>query len=109
MLHAQIRTPGNSNNDSDFSTWIGEQPFMQMDFSQLPRNADICIIPGKVSKIHLHAWFFFNPLGNAPFLPKIMGQIFPLDLILLRTCQHGVENNHACQWFYDNFPEIIHM
>ena len=72
-------------------------------------NADISVIPGKFSKIHFHAWLFSNPGGKVLFLLKSMGQICPLDLILLRTCPHGLENNHACKWFSDNFPGIIHM
>ena len=109
MLHSQIRNPWNFNNDQDISTWIGEQPCMQMDFWQFSRNADIHIIPGKLSKIHLHAWLFSNLCGKVLFLLKTVGQICPLDFMLLRTCPHGLENNHVCKWPSDNFPGIIHM
>ena len=51
MFHSQIRTPRNSNNDKDLSTWIEKQPCMQMNFLQFSRNADIYIIPEKLSKI----------------------------------------------------------
>ena len=68
-----------------------------------------CTIPGVVSKIHLHAWLFSNPHEKVLFLLKSMGQIYRQDFILLRTCPHGLENNHACKWFSDNFPGIIHM
>ena len=80
-----------------------------MDFGQFSRNADICIILGKLSKFLLHAWLFSDPHVKVLFLLKSMGQICPLDLILLRTCPHGLENTHACKWFSDNFPGIIHM
>ena len=40
----------------DLLPWIGEQKYIQMDFWQFSRNADICVIPGKLSEIHLHAW-----------------------------------------------------
>ena len=33
-------------------------------FVTIFRNADIHIIPGKLSKIHLHAWLFSNPHGK---------------------------------------------
>ena len=58
---------------------------------------------------HLQAWFSSNPCGKVLFLPKSMGQIFPLDLIHLRTCSHGLENNHACKCFSDKFPGIINI
>ena len=109
MLHSQIRTPWNSNNDYDLSTWVGEQPCMQMDFWPFDRNADTHIIPGKMSKIHLHAWLFSNSREKSLFLLKRLRQICPLDLILLRSCPNGLENNHACKWFSDNFPGIINM
>ena len=108
-LHSHIRTPWNSNNDQDLSTWIGEQPCMQMNLGHFSRNADIHIIPGKLSKINVHAWLFSNPRGKVLFLFKSMGQICPLALIIIRICPHGLENNHAWKWFTDNFPEIIHI
>ena len=76
---------------------------MQMDFWQFARNADIHIVPGKLGKIYLHAWLFSNPRGKVFCLLKSMGQICSLDLILLRTCPHGLENNHACIWFFWQF------
>ena len=91
ILHSQIRTPWNSNNDYDLSTLIREQPCMQMDFWQFYRNADIHIIPGKLSKTHLTAWLFSSPSGKVPFLLKSMRQICPLDFVLLGTCPHGLE------------------
>ena len=45
----------------DLSTWIGEQPFMQMDLRQFSRNNTYVSIPGKLSEILLHAWMFSNP------------------------------------------------
>ena len=89
MLHSQILTLWNSKNDLDLSTWIGEEPCLQMNFWQFSRNADIHIIPGKLSKIYLYAWLFSNPRGKVLFLLKSMGQICPLDFILLRTCPNG--------------------
>ena len=109
MLHSQTRTTLNSNNDYDLSFWIGEHQCMQMDFWQFFRNTDICVIPGKSSEIHWHAWLFSNPRERVFFLLKSMGQICPLDLILLRTFPHGLKNNHACKWISDNFPGITHM
>ena len=47
------------------------------------------------SRIHVKRSFFL----------KSMGQICPLDLILLRTCQQGLENNHACKCFLAIFQE----
>ena len=44
--------------------WIGEQPGMQMDFWQFSRNADICVIPGKLSEIHFYAWLFSDAWGK---------------------------------------------
>ena len=58
---------------------------MLMDFWQFSRNNTYVDIPGQFSEIHLHAWWFSNPLGNVFFLPKTMKQICPLALILLRT------------------------
>ena len=64
-------------------------------FPTIFQEFDIGVIPGKLSKIHLHAWLFSYPRGKIAFLLKSMGQICPLDLRLLRTCPHGLENNHA--------------
>ena len=72
-----------------------------MDFRQFSRNDDKRIIPG-LPKIHLHAWLFSNPRGKVLFLLKGVGQKSPLDLILLKTCSHGLENTHACKWFSRN-------
>ena len=60
---------------------------MQIDFWQFSKNADRRIIPGKLSKIYLHAWLFSNPCGKVLFLLK---------------SYHGLENNHACKWASDN-------
>ena len=49
---------------NDLSTWIGEQPCMQMDFWQFSRNNMYVSIPGKLSEMHLHAWLFSNPCGK---------------------------------------------
>ena len=43
---------------------IRKQQSIQMDFWQFSRNADICVIPGKLSEIHLHAWVFSHPRGK---------------------------------------------
>ena len=43
-----------SKKKNYLSPWIGEELCMQMDFWQFSRNADICVIPGKLSEIHLH-------------------------------------------------------
>ena len=48
----------------DLYTWIEEQPCMQIDFRQFSRNNMYLSIPGKLSEIHLHAWFFSNPRGK---------------------------------------------
>ena len=39
----------------DHSSWIGEQLCKKMDFIQFYMNADKCVIPGKLSKIHFQA------------------------------------------------------
>ena len=52
----------------DLSPWIGEQPCMQIYFWQVSRNADICVIPGKLSAIHLHIWLFSHPQGKVLFI-----------------------------------------
>ena len=46
---------------NDLLPWIGEQQYIQMDFWQFSRNADICVIAGKLSEIHLDAWLLSNP------------------------------------------------
>ena len=63
---SQIHQEMSSRFDTikDLLPWIGEQQYIQMDFLQLSRNADICVIPGKLSEIHLHAWWFSNPQGK---------------------------------------------
>ena len=109
MLHSQILTPWNSNNDLDLSTWIWEQPCMQMDFWQFSRNAYICIIPGKLLENHLHAWLFSNPCEQVLKSMKFRGQICPVLLRRKRTFPHWLENSHACKWILVNFPGIIHM
>ena len=106
-MYFQIRTPRNSRNDYGLSTWIGEQPCMRMDFSQFFRNAYICIIPGKLSENHLHAWLFSNPCGQVLKSIKSRGQICPILLRRKRTFPCGLENNHACKFILDNFPGII--
>ena len=100
MLHSQIRTPWNSNNDQDPSMWIGEQPCTQTDLRQFSRNAYICIIPGKLSENHPHAWLLYNPRGQVPKSIKSRGQICPILLRRKRTFPRGLENNHACKWAY---------
>ena len=109
MLHSQIRTPWNSNNYKGLSTWIGEQPYMEMDFWQFSRNVYICIIPGKLSENHLHARLFSNPCGQVLKNIKSRGQICPILLRRKRTFPHGLQNNHACKWILDNFPGIIYV
>ena len=79
-LHSQIRTTWNSNNDEDLSLWIGEQLCMKMVFWQLSRNADKCVMPGKLSEIHFHAWSFSNPLGKVLKSIKSRWQICPILL-----------------------------
>ena len=109
MLHSPIWTPWNTNNDFDLSTWIGEQPCMQMDFWQFSRNAYICTIPGKLSEKHLHAWLFSKPCEQIFKSIKYSGQICPVLLRRKKTFPCGLENNHACKWILDNFPGIVHM
>ena len=82
---------------------------MQMDFWQFSRNAYICIIPGKLSESHMHAWLFSNPCGQVLESIKSRGQICPIIERRKRTFSHGSENNHACKWILCNFPGIIHM
>ena len=50
-----------------------------------------------LSKIHLHTWSFSKPRGKVLFLCKSMGQIRPLDLILLKICPHGWSPNLRVQ------------
>ena len=78
-----------------------------MYFWHFFRNADIHIIPGKLSNNHLHAWLFSNPYGKILFLLKIIGQICLLALILLRTCPHGLENQYARKWISENLPAFL--
>ena len=33
-------------------------------FLTIFKNADICVIPGKLAEIHLHEWLFSNPQGK---------------------------------------------
>ena len=103
MLHSQIRTPWNSNNDLVLSTWIQEQPCMQMDFWQFPR------IARKFSEIHLRAYLFSNPCEQVLKSIKSRRQICPIILRRKRTFPNGLENNHTCKWLMDNFPGIICM
>ena len=66
-LEYQIWGTNLSNNfkkKKDISTWIGEQPCIQMDFEKKSRNNRYVIIPGKLSEIHLHARLFSNPCGK---------------------------------------------
>ena len=37
---------------------------MQVDFRQFSRHNMYISIPGKLSEVHLHAWFFSNPCGK---------------------------------------------
>ena len=74
----------------------------------------ICNWEPKKSMLFLEIFSFLH--GCSPihversfFLLKSMWHISPLGLILIRTCPHGLENNHASKWFSDNFPGIIHM
>ena len=54
-----------------FSTWIGEQTCMQMDFRHFSRNNRYVSIPGKFPEIHLLAWLFSNPCGKVLIIVKI--------------------------------------
>ena len=67
--------------------------------------AYICIIPGKFSENHLHAWF--SPCGQVIKSIKSRGQICPILLRRKRAFPDGLENNHACKCSLDNFPGII--
>ena len=60
-----------------------------------------------LEKIQFHAWLYFNPWGKVLFLLKIMGQICPLDWILLRTFSPGLESNNKYKWISDNFPGML--
>ena len=82
---------------------------MQIDCWQFSRNADLRILPWKLPNIHLHAWLFSNPCEKVFFILKSMGQICPLDLTLLKTCPHGLENTHAWKWFSDHCPGIVQI
>ena len=48
----------------DLSTWIAEQPCMQMDFRIFSRNNMYVSSPGKLSEIHVHACLLSNPGGK---------------------------------------------
>ena len=48
----------------NLSTWIAEEPCMQIDFRQFTRNNMYVSSPGKLSEIRLHAWLFSNPCGK---------------------------------------------
>ena len=82
---------------------------MQMDFWQFSRKANICIIPGKLSESHLHAWIFSNPCGQVLKSVKSRGQICPILLGRKRTFPCGFKNSHACKLILDNFPGLIHI
>ena len=105
--HSQIRNPWNSNNYYDLSTWIGEQLCMQMDFWQFCRNAYICIIPGKSTETHLHAWVFYNPCGHVLKSIKSRGQICPILLRKKGTLHMDWRTTMHTKWILENFPGII--
>ena len=84
-----ILTTWNFNNDVNLSSWIGEQPCMQMNFWLISRNGDITVISGKLSEIHLHAWFFSNLLEKVLKSIKSTGQISPI--LLRRKCTFPVD------------------
>ena len=90
-----------------FFLWIGEQPCIQMDFWHLSRNNTYVSIPGKLLDIHLLAWLFSNPWGKVLFLLQSMGQIYSLDLILLRTFFPGLEGNITYKWISGSFPGML--
>ena len=79
-LHSQIWTSWNSNNYKDLSALIREQPCMQMDFWQFSRNADMSVIPEKLSENYVHAWLFSNPCGQVLKSIKLRGYICPILL-----------------------------
>ena len=56
----------------DLFTWIGEYPCKQMAFWQFSRNNTYVSIPGKLSKVHLHAWLFSNPCGKVLITVEIL-------------------------------------
>ena len=68
---------------------------VQMDFCKFSRNNRYISNPGKLSKIHWHAWLFTSPWGKVIFLFKSMGQIGPLNFKLLRTFFPGLERNNT--------------
>ena len=71
----------------ELSTWIGEEPCMQMDFRQFSRNNKYVSIPGKLSEIHLYAQLFSNSCGKVliivgiPWSPDLRVQLISF------TCQ----------------------
>ena len=48
----------------DLLPWLGGQRYIQIDSRKFSRNADIFVIPRKLSEIYLHAWLFSNPQGK---------------------------------------------
>ena len=62
-----------------------------MNFWQFSRNAYICIIPGKLSENHLHAFLFSNPCGQV--------------LSLRDHFKQFSKNNTYMSAFLENFQE----
>ena len=97
ILHSQIRTQtmirtfshGCENNLA--CKWIYDNFPGTLTYILFLENCLKSICMHGCSLIHMERPFFF------------------FDLILLWTCPHGLENNHACKWFSDNFPGTLHM
>ena len=71
-IHTMVRTfPCGLENSHAFK-WISDN---------FPRMLT-CVIPGKLSEIHLHAWLFSNPWGKVLKNIKSRGQIGPYVPIL---------------------------
>ena len=56
---------------------------MQTDFRKFSRNITYVSILGKLSEIHLHAWFFSNPCGKVLI---IIGISWSPDLRVQHKC-----------------------
>ena len=69
------------------------------------RNADICVIPGKLSENHLNAWLFSNPRGQVLKSIKSMGQICPIPI--KKDLSIWIEEQPCLQMDFRQIPGII--
>ena len=68
-----------------------------------------CIVPGKLSENHLHAYLFSNPCGQVLKVSNLGDKSVAYFFGRKRTFSRELENNHACELILDNYPGIIQM